>query len=247
MSPPSQRIRIHDIEVEVTRKRVKNLNFRIAPPDGRVRLSVPLHVSDAEVRRAIAGRAAWIRKHQAAFQRRKPAPVMEARNGETHWVEGRAYVLKVLERPGPVVVELRDQTLTLGIASGADTGTRLTALWQWRRELLRRRVPPLIAHWEPRLGVKVAQWRVRRMKTRWGSCNIRARRVWLNLELSARPSACLEYVLVHEMTHLLERGHNARFYGLLDAALPDWRQRRELLRRGMDLGSPETGGSQETP
>ena len=123
-----------------------------------------------------------------------------------------------------------DGVLSVGYQPGADLETRRALLERWYRDQLRERIPSLIEKWQPVLGVSVAEWRVKRMRTRWGSCNIRARRIWLSLELARRPLECLEYVVVHEMVHLLEYGHTGRFYGLLDQFLPEWRSSRQLLR-----------------
>jgi predicted metal-dependent hydrolase len=123
-----------------------------------------------------------------------------------------------------------DGLLVMHIAPGATRETRIALLDEWYRRQLRDRIPMLITAWEPVMGVSVAEWGVKRMRTRWGSCNPRARRIWLSLELARRPIACLEYVVVHEMVHLLERGHNRRFYAFMDQFLPDWRSARAELR-----------------
>lgn len=220
---------VRGVEVQVRRKRIKNLYIRVQPPDGQVRVSAPLAATDAQVREVVGKRLDWIRQHQQRLRQRSPVPSLAVVSGELHPVEGRACRLRVLERAGRPKAWLHDGELLLGAAKDSTPEQRLEALRRFYRGLLVERIAPLAAHWEPRLGVRAEQWRIRRMKSRWGSCNIVARRVWLNLELAKKPPQCLEYVLVHELNHLLERLHNPRFYALMDRHLPDWRQRRELL------------------
>ncbi|GAB4531623.1 MAG: hypothetical protein Kow0063_11160 [Anaerolineae bacterium] len=143
----------------------------------------------------------------------------------------RVYLLDVVEVNAPPTVRLDHRKLVLCVRPGSDRGKRETVLYAWYRRQLKAQIPPLIAKWEPLVGVQVAGWRVKRMKTRWGTCNIQARRIWLNLELSKKPPQCLEYIIVHEMVHLLERHHNERFCALMDQFMPNWRLYREILNR----------------
>ena len=152
--------------------------------------------------------------------------------GESHYVQGRRYRLNVIEDDGGPSVRLRPNArLELRIRPGNGLKYRENLLNEWYRQLLRAQVAELVAKWEPIVGVKVAEWGIRRMKTRWGSCNARARRLWLNLELAKKPHACLELIVVHEMVHLLERHHNERFAEQMDRLLPQWRTTRNLLNR----------------
>ncbi|KUK55632.1 MAG: Uncharacterized protein XD77_0359 [Marinimicrobia bacterium 46_47] len=151
--------------------------------------------------------------------------------GEIHTFWGNPYRLHVIEQASPPQVWLGDEkTLIMQIQAGMDRDERKVLLEDWYRRQLKKVIPDFISHWEPVLGVHVKEWRVKKMKTRWGSCNIQAQRIWLNLELAQRPPKCLEYIVVHEMTHLLERYHNARFYRLMDSWMPDWRDYKELLK-----------------
>ena len=150
--------------------------------------------------------------------------------GESHYFEGRRYRLDVVEQPGAPAVRLLNNTkMGLQVRPGADREAREAVLHRWYRRQLRDRVPPLVAKWEPKVGERVADVRIRKMKSRWGTCNPDARRVWLNLELAKKPPPCLEYVLVHEMVHLLERTHSERFRCLMDDLMPQWRTRRDEL------------------
>ncbi|MBS0014121.1 MAG: M48 family metallopeptidase [Desulfobacterales bacterium] len=225
-------IAIAEIPVEVFRKNVKNLNIRVYPPDGKVRVSAPLQMADHAVRTAIAARLPWIRQKQHHFAKQVQGPVPEALTGEIHYFQGRALHLKLVERPGRSRACLADtDTLELQVPPQTHAARRLRILENWYRRQLRQQIPDFVQKWEPIIGVRVAEVRIRRMKTRWGSCNIDKKRIWLNLELIKKPAFCLEYVVVHEMTHLLERNHTKRFYGLMDRFLPNWRPGRDELDR----------------
>lgn len=141
----------------------------------------------------------------------------------------RVYLLDVVEVNAPPTVQVNHHKLVLRVRPGTDRDKREAVLYAWYRRQLKAQIPPLIAKWEPVIGVQVTDWGVKRMKTRWGTCNIQAQRIWLNLELAKKPPQCLEYVLVHEMVHLLERHHNERFQSLMDQFLPQWRHDRDLL------------------
>lgn len=226
-------LEISGIPVEVLRKPIKHLHLTVYPPDGRVRVSAPRHLDDEAVQAAILDRLGWIRRKQEHFQAQtRPAP-SQFICGETHYVAGQGYALDVVERAGPPEVRLLDNvTLELGVRPDTRPEKRAEILQEWYRDRLRGAIPDLIEKWEPVMGVAVAEWRIKRMKTRWGTCNIRARRIWFNLELAKYAPACLEYIVVHEMAHLLERLHNRRFWGLMDQFLPHWRLLREDLKRG---------------
>jgi predicted metal-dependent hydrolase len=216
------------VEVDVVRKSVKNLNLLVYPPDGQVRVAVPLSVSDEAVRRWVAGKLGWIRRHQARFEARQSERAIAS--GETYYFRGRRYRLRVTERSGPSMVSVNvDGSIDLQVQPDANAFQRERVLQCWYREQLRALIPPLLSKWETAIGVQVSEWGVKRMKTRWGSCNPRARRIWLNLELVKRPIHSLEYVVVHELTHLIERRHGERFKALMDQHMPQWRSHRAEL------------------
>ena len=230
MTTERHRIEVSGITVEVVRKDIKNLHLGVYPPDGRVRVAAPLLVDDEAVRLAVISRLKWVRRKQGEFNRQDRQSLRELITGESHYFEGRRYRLDLIEHDGRPSVRLANNTtMRLRVPPGSDRDKREEVLHRWYRRQLRKRVPALIAKWEPRVGVTVAQWGVRRMKTRWGSCNADARRIWLNLELAKKPPLCLEYILVHEMAHLIERRHNERFRELMDAAMPRWRLHRDEL------------------
>ncbi|MCG9130324.1 M48 family metallopeptidase [Candidatus Poribacteria bacterium] len=223
---------VRGIPVEVIRKDIKNFYIGVHPPNGHVRVSAPLHFDEDAIRMAIITRLAWIRRKQAEFAKQERQPHREFVTGESHYFEGRRYRLDVFEQDCPPKVWLPNNTkIALSVRPGSDRAKREAVIHRWYRQHLRAEVPPLLEKWEPKLGVSVNEVRIKRMKTLWGSCNIRAKRIWLNLELAKKSNSCLVYVLVHEMVHLLERDHNDRFRELMDRFLPQWRTYRDTLNR----------------
>lgn len=233
-SPPAhETLHFQDLEVELVRKRIIHIHIRILPPEGRIRVSAPLHLSQEAVRQALLGRMDWMRKKQALLRGREKPADLKFETGETHWFEGQAYRLELVEGAGlRPAIHAADGTLVLKVRPGSTTAVRGKALEDWYRQRLKERIPELLAQWEPIVGASPAEWGVKRMKTRWGTCNVGARRIWLNLELIKKSRDCQEYVLVHELVHLLERGHGPRFKALMDRFLPDWRLRRKRLGGG---------------
>ncbi len=232
MSIRRHEIEVQGIPVEVVRKDIKNLHLGVYPPEGRVRVAAPLRLDDEAVRLAVISRLKWIHRQQDGFERQDRQSQREMVTGESHYVQGRRYLLNVIEHEGPAVICLpNNKTLELRVPPGTSRDKREAVLHQWYRQRLREQIPQLIAKWEPEIGVTVAEWSIKKMKTRWGTCNIDARRIWLNLELAKKPASCLEYILVHEMVHLLERHHNERFKQLMDRLMPLWRLHREELNR----------------
>ncbi len=215
--------------MEVLRKRIKHLYVRVLPPDGRVCVSAPLRLTDRTLLQAVAARWPWITQQQARLAAGKRQPKRQYVTGETHGYLGESYLLNVVERCGPPRVEASDGRLDLIVRPGSDAAVRERVLWGWYRQRLKETLPALISKWEEIMGVEVAQWGVKRMRTRWGSCNIKAHRIWVNLMLATRPLPCLEYIIVHEMVHLLERRHNANFKAYMDHFLPQWRACRQDL------------------
>lgn len=232
MTTKRHQIEVRGIPVEVVRKDIKNLHLGVYPPNGRVRVAVPLRLDDEAVRLAVISRLGWIRRQQDNFEQQDRQSEREMITGESHYYLGRRYRLDVIEHDGPAAVTLRNnRTLELRVRPETDRYKREAVLHRWYREGLREQIPSLIAKWEPEIGVTVAEWRIRKMKTRWGTCNIEARRIWLNLELAKKPASCLEFILVHEMVHFLERHHTDRFRELMESLMPQWRLHREELNR----------------
>lgn len=223
---------VNNIEVQVVRKEIKNLHLGVYPPNGRVRVAAPNHVTDENVRLAVISKLGWIKKQQAHFQAQPRQSQREMVSGESHYVWGKRYLLDVEERSGKHEVLIKNNTRLLLIVSPNTTRVnRERVLNEWYRAALKERIPALIAKWEPIIGEPVGEWGVKKMKTKWGSCNIAERRIWLNLELAKKPAECLEYILVHEMVHLLERQHNEQFRAHMDRLMPQWRWHRDVLNQ----------------
>ncbi len=220
------------IVVDVIRKEIKHLHVGVYPPHGRVRVAAPLRLDDEAIRLAIVSRLGWIRRKQGGFEQQDRQSERELVTGESHYFLGRRYLLDVVEGSGTPSVHVADNTtMRLKVRPGADRDAREAVLQRWYRRGLREQIPGLVAKWEPRVGQTVADVRIRRMKTRWGSCNVEARRIWLNLELAKKPVASVEYVFVHEMVHLMERHHTERFRELMDRLMPSWKISRDELNR----------------
>ena len=225
-------IEVSGFQVEVVRKDIKNLHLAVYPPQGRVRIAVPLRLDDEAARLAVISRLGWVRRKQAILNEQERQSEREMVTGESHYVEGRRYRLDVIEHDGPTSVKIRNNsTLELRVRPGTNREKREAIIQRWYRRQLRGQIPELIAKWEPMIGTKVADWGIKKMKTRWGTCNVTARRIWLNLELAKKPSSCLEYIIVHEMVHLLERHHSNRFRDYMDKFMPQWRSLRDYLNQ----------------
>lgn len=230
MTTEAHSMEVSGLRVSVVRKAIRNLHLGVYPPDGRVRVAAPLAVSDAAVRVAVIRKLPWIKRQRASFERQARESRREMVSGESHYYRGRRYRLQVVETDAQPRVELRGyHALVLHVRPEWTTEDRERLLQSWYRERLRDLVPRLLDKWQPELDVAAREWGIKRMKTKWGSCNPKTRRIWLNLELIKKPPDCLEYVLVHELTHLLARNHDERFFRLMDRYLPTWRRRRTEL------------------
>lgn len=234
MNTESRSIRVSGLDVEIVRKPIKNLHLGVYPPLGRVRVAAPLAVDDEAVRLAVVGKLGWIKRQRAKFQAQPRQSERRMVSGESHYFLGRRYRLRVHETAEPMRIALRGKaSMDLFVRPGTPVERREQVLHDFYRAELKRLVPELLEKWQPKLGVEVRAWGIKRMKTKWGTCNIDARRIWLNLELAKKPVQCLEYILVHELAHLHERHHNERFTALLDENLPHWRLLREELNQSM--------------
>ncbi|MHB8210127.1 MAG: M48 family metallopeptidase [Acidithiobacillus sp.] len=239
-------LRVNDLSVLVVKKPIKNLHLGVYPPTGWVRVAAPLRLSEEAIRAAVLSRLSWIRKQQRKFLGQERISPREYVSGESHYYLGRRYRLRIHATTQAGRIELTHaHYIDLHCRQGASKDLKERLVQAWHRQSLQERIPELIAQYEPILRVKVAEWGIKRMKTRWGTCNIRARRIWLNLDLAQYPEPCLEYVVVHEMTHLLERLHNDRFKGILDRVMPHWRQVKDKLKEGLPLVLPESEDENE--
>lgn len=232
MTIDQRHITVRGISVEIVRKDIKHLHLGVYPPSGRVRVASPSRLDDDAVRLAVISRLGWIRRQQAEFAQQDRQSQREFVTGESHYFWGRRYRIDMIEYNGPPAVRLpNNTTMELRVRPGSDREVREAVLHRWYRHQLRAELPALVAKWQPRVGVIVNDVRIKKMKTRWGSCNAGAGRIWLNLELVKKPPSCLAYILVHEMVHFLERHHNERFRALMDALMPQWRLYKDELNR----------------
>lgn len=224
-------ISLGDITIAVTRKDIKNLHLNVHPPNGRVTISAPRHLSLNAVRSFAIGKLRWIRQQQKNLQDQERETPRDYLNRETHYVWGRRCLLTVVEANERPSVEWRHGRLTLRIRPGSEVANRAAVMDAWYREQLRAAVAALLARWQPDLGVRAERIFVQRMRTRWGSCNPKARTIRLNTDLAKKPHECLEYILVHELIHLLVPNHGAGFIDLMNRHLPGWPRHREWLNR----------------
>ena len=220
---PARTERIAGIELELVEKRVKRLSLRVYPPDGRVRLTVPRGTPGTVIRATVAERAEWIRTHQERFRALPQPQATLFVSGETHYVDGQPTTLQLVIG-STTGVRLEGNTLSLLATPQCDRAVREARLEAWYRRRLQAALPPLVEEWSGRMGVRPPEYRVKRMSTRWGSCNPRARRIWLNLALARRRPQLLEYVVVHELAHLRVPDHGPAFKALMSEQMPNWRR-----------------------
>lgn len=224
-------VQIGSLSLQLNRKAIKNMHISVLPPDGRVRVSAPEHMTDTAIRMAVVGRIPWIKQQQRAFAGQLRQSDREMVSGECHYFWGKRHRLNLIERAGRHEVKVSGGRIHLFVNPGTSVENRTIVLTEFYRKQLKDHIEKLITDWQSRIGVEVVDWSVKKMKTKWGSCNARAKRIWLNLELAKKPPECLEYILVHELVHLLERKHNERFCGHIDMFMPNWRERRDLLNK----------------
>lgn len=226
-----QQLQLGDLIVSVERKKIKNINLRVYPPHGRVRITAPQRMKLDTIRVYALSKLPWIIKQQAKIKAQPREVPREFISHESHYYQGQRYRLEVVEIEAAPRVELCSGSLVLYARPGCTGEKRRDILDAWYRVRLKELLLDLINKWEPIMKVRVSQFGIKRMKTRWGSCNHEAQRIWLSLELVQKPSVCLEYVVVHEMVHLLVRKHNAIFYNNMDKYLPQWRSIKDELNR----------------
>jgi predicted metal-dependent hydrolase len=224
------RLDLGGIAVDVVFKDIKNVHLSVYPPAGRVRISAPRRMKIDTVRVFAIAKLGWIKQQQKKLQEQEREPPREYLDRESHYVWGKRYLLKVSESDDAPAIELKGSRMMLRVRPKTDERRRQDLVEEWYRKQVKEAVPALIAKWEPRMGVKVARFFVQRMKTKWGSCNPGSLSIRLNTDLAKKPRECLEYIVVHEMAHLLVRHHDERFSGLMDRYLPNWR----LLRRSLN-------------
>lgn len=229
MNTASSYLSVAGFEVDVDYKDIKNLHLSVYPPAGRIRVAAPQRTTEEAIRLAIVQRLPWIKRQREQFQNASRQTERNMVSGETHYVWGKRYLLDVSRSSGAYGVETKGSTLWVITPEGTDAGGRFAALDRWYRRELKSAVPALLEKWQPILDVQADKVVARRMKTKWGTCIAGSRTIWLNPELAKKDPRCLEYIVVHELAHLRERGHGERFISLMDQVLTDWRARRDQL------------------
>jgi len=222
-------IQLGDISIAVTRKAIKHVHLSVHPPSGRVTLVAPKDTRPEVARAYAASKLGWIRDQQARLRgqaRETPRQYVER---ESHCLWGRRYLLSVREQESKPSVRMTHRNIILTVRPGSSCAKRAEVMHEWHKSLLHEAVPELIHKWEPKLGVKVGGYFLQRMKTKWGGCSPRTKNIRLNTELVKKPKDLLEYVIVHEMTHLLEPTHSERFVLLLNKHYPSWQEARAEL------------------
>ncbi len=218
-----KQIEIEEISIQLLQKRIRNLHLRILPPLGEVRVSAPVRLSLVEIKRFVTERLDWIRAKQIEVRARKIIAPSKFISGEIHDFFGEKFELRVVENSKSNSVLIDENFLELRAKKTTTILQRKKILDDFYRVNLAEKIPALATKYEEKMGKKVAEFRIKKMTTRWGTCNVRDRRIWLSLELAKKPIECLEFIVVHEMTHLFERGHNKKFYALMDQFFPQWK------------------------
>ncbi|NLO20759.1 MAG: M48 family metallopeptidase [Syntrophomonadaceae bacterium] len=222
-------IMISGIPVEVCKKDIKNMHLYVKPPNGKVSVSAPLNMSDEAIERFVRSKSSWIKKHVNKFEGQPHKSQREYVSGETLYVWGKQYFLQVQYGTGKNMLVLSGDKAILTVRKGSTAKQRDNFVKEWYRELLKREVARLLPKWEELTRLNCDSWQTKYMKTRWGTCNTVTRKIWLNLQLAQKNPECLEYVILHELLHLIEKNHNARFLSLMDTYMPYWRQIKRQL------------------
>jgi predicted metal-dependent hydrolase len=230
MSTNQETIAIANVEIDVIRKDIKNMHLAVYPPTGRIRLAAPIKTDSEVVRLFAISKLGWIKKHIKNFKEQARETQRDYVSGESHYVNGKRFLLNVITYNGPTKIEYSGiKKINLYIKSDTTRETKANLMKEWYRKELKKQIPELIDKWESIIGVKASNWGIRQMRTKWGSCNTDTKKIWLNLELAKKPTICLEYILVHELVHLLERNHNEQFVKYMNEFMPKWRLYRDEL------------------
>jgi len=226
-----EQLKLGNITIDVVQKNIKNIHLSVYPPAGRVRISAPNRMDLATIRVFAISKLSWIKKQQTRLRNQEREAQREFINRESHYFNGKRYLLKVTERDAAPKVVLKHNAIELYVRPETNAVKRKSIINEWYRRKLKETVPSLIEKWEKKMNVQVKEFGIKKMKTKWGTCNRQAKRIWLNLELAKKPAECLEYVVVHEMAHLLEKKHNDRFISLMSEFMPKWRFYKDELNR----------------
>ena len=220
---------ISGVEIEVIKKDIKNMHLTVLSPNGSVRITAPKNMSDEVIKRFASKKIGWVKKKIEKFQNQPRQSERKYVSGESHYLWGRKYLLDIQHTTKANNIAIKSNKLVLTVRKNSTPQRREKLLNEWYRAEIKAKLPGLFKKWENVIGVKANAIGVKNMRTRWGSCNTKDKRVWINLQLAKKPVACLEYIIVHELVHLLERNHTPVFYGHMDKFLPDWRLTKDEL------------------
>lgn len=222
-------IEISGIEIEVQKKNIKNLHLVVVPPNGKVRVSAPMHLSDDSIKMFVRTKLSWIKKQQDKFAKQPRQSEREYVSGETLYVFGQQYFLRVMYSYKGNSLILSGNEAILTVRKESTASQREAFVNEWYRELLKEQIAKLLPKWEEKTGLYCSTWQTKYMITKWGTCNTKTKKIWLNLQLAKKPIECLEYVILHELAHLKVKNHNSDFIAILDNHMPFWRETRKML------------------
>jgi len=221
----------YQLSIEVEQKDIKNIHLSVYPPNGKVKIAAPERMDLDTIRVFAINKLKWIKKQQETFRNQEREAPREYLSKESHYFQGKRYLLKIIEHSAKPKVVLTHSKIELYIRPNTSIEKRKEIIDEWYREQLKNTIPKLIEKWEQKIGVKINEFGIKKMRTKWGTCNTEAKRIWLNLELAKKPKECLEYIVVHELVHLLERRHNEDFVKFMNEFMPKWRFYRDELNR----------------
>ncbi len=234
MNTKTNVIQVCDLNVETIKKDIKNIHLGVYPPVGRVRVAAPLKTTDEAIELLVLSKMPWIRKQQSKFIKQERQAKREYISGESHYFFGRRYLLNVQKTEDKPRIEIkRNKYIDLYVKENTDRKKKEKIIEDFYRSEIKKRIPNQLEKWEKIIGVNVNEVRIKKMKTKWGSCNPKAKRIWLNLELAKKPLHCMEYVMVHEMLHFIEKNHSDKFRYLISSHLPQWDQYKKELNHSI--------------
>lgn len=235
-----QQIQISEIKIDIIKKDIKNIHLSVYPPNGKVKISAPHRMDPETIRIYAISKLNWIRNHQRKFKNQERETPRDYVTKESHYFNGKRYLLKVIEHNAPPMIVLKHSAIELYVRPNTDAKKKQSILEDWQRKVLKDKAAEVVAKWEKIMNVSVNEIGVRKMRTKWGTCNSKEKRIWLNLELAKKPPQCLEYIIVHEMVHFFEKNHNEIFLAYLNKYLPKWRTYKQELNK-IPLGFVEWG------
>ena len=226
-------LKVGGIDISAEKKQIKNMYIRVIPPDGKVKITAPISATEDAIRMFAVSRIAWIKKQRQKFVEQPRQTERKYVTGESYYLWGKRYRLDLVYSNVRNDISISGSKIVLQVRRDSTPQQRANVMEEWYREILKKAIPPILEKCEKIVGVKSKEWQVKNMRTKWGTCNIKARRIWLNLQLAKKTPECLEYVIIHELVHLLEKNHNDVFKGYMDRFYPNWRMVKDDLNDQM--------------